>query len=61
MRHREMNSFESIEDIVKFFGDPNRLGRSSTWVGKNYSLSQLIIDLQNIEKRGRNSDGRVSD
>lgn len=59
MKHRDINSFETLDELIKFLGDPNRIGRSGTWIGKNYNVKQLIIDLQNI--RGRNSDGRVSD
>lgn len=50
MRHRDLNSFKTLEEMIKFFGDPNRIGRSGTWIGKNYNVQQLIIDLQNIQK-----------
>lgn len=51
MRHRDLNSFKSIEELIEFFGDANRIGRCNTWIGKNYNLTQLILDLQDIKKR----------
>lgn len=50
MKHRDLNSFSSIEELLTFLGDPNRIGRNNTWIAKNYNVSQLIKDLHKINK-----------
>lgn len=50
MRHRELNSFSTIKEILNFLGDSNRVGRDNTWIAKNYNVSQLIKDLHKIHK-----------
>lgn len=50
MRTRNHESFDTLEDILKHLGDPDRTGKSGTWVAKNYSLSQLIKDLQKLKE-----------
>lgn len=48
MRNRDLNSFETLGDLVNFLGDENRIGRDNTWIGKNYNVQQLIKDLKKI-------------
>ena len=48
MRYRDLNSFDNLNDLVNFLGDPNRVGRNNTWIAKNYNTEQLIKDLRNI-------------
>ena len=55
MKHRDINLFETLDELIKFLGDPDRIGRSGTWIGKNYNVKQLILDLQKI--RGSSSVG----
>jgi len=50
MKKRDYESFDTLEDILKHLGDPDRVGKSGTWVAKNYSLSQLIKDLQKLKE-----------
>ena len=50
MKIRENKSFDKLAEIVKYLGDPGRVGKDNTWVAKNYSLAQLIYDLQQVEK-----------
>ena len=50
MRTRDYESFDNLEDILKHLGSPDRVGTSGTWVAKNYSLSQLIKDLQKVKE-----------
>lgn len=50
VRTRDHESFDTLEDILKHLGDPDRTGKSGTWVAKNYSLSQLIKDLQKLKE-----------
>lgn len=48
MRVRNSNSFSSLPEILDHLGSPDRTGLASTWVGKDYSLKQLILDLTDI-------------
>lgn len=50
-RHRDYEKFDNLVDILHHLGDANRTGKNVTWVAKNYSLSQLIKDLQQIEEK----------
>lgn len=49
MKIRSNNSFDTLEEIVQYLGDPERVGKDNTWVAKNYSLAQLIKDLQKVK------------
>jgi len=40
-----------LDEILKKLGDPNKIGANNTWVGKHYSVANLINDLQEIKKR----------
>lgn len=50
MKIRSNNSFGTLEEIVQYLGDPERVGKDNTWVAKNYSLAQLIKDLTKIKE-----------
>lgn len=50
MKTRENKSFDKLEDIIQYLGDPGRVGKDNTWVAKNYSLAQLIKDLREVNK-----------
>ena len=39
---------EHLHEVIKKLGDPNKVGTSQIWVGKDYSLKELIDDLQRI-------------
>lgn len=54
MKIRSNKSFDTLEEIVQYLGDPERVGKDNTWVAKNYSLAQLIRDLQKVKE---NNDG----
>lgn len=49
MKIRDNKSFDTLDEIVQYLGDPNRVGKDNTWVAKNYSLSQLIKDLTKVK------------
>lgn len=51
MKTRDNKSFDSLEEIVQYLGDPVRVGKDNTWVAKNYSLAQLIKDLQKVKEK----------
>lgn len=55
MKIRSNNSFDTLEEIVQYLGDPERVGKDNTWVAKNYLLAHLIKDLQKV-KRKDNAD-----
>lgn len=48
MRHRDKEEFDNLDDILHHLGNPERVGKNTTWVAKNYSLQQLILDLQKL-------------
>ncbi|QGZ16341.1 hypothetical protein Hena1_01910 [Erwinia phage Hena1] len=48
MRHRDKEEFDNLDDILYHLGDPERVGKNMTWVAKNYSLQQLILDLRKL-------------
>lgn len=50
MKTRDNKSFDTLEEIVQYLGDPERVGKDNTWVAKNYSLAQLIKDLQKVQE-----------
>lgn len=50
MKTRENKSFDKLEDIIQYLGDPERVGKDNTWVAKNYSLAQLIKDLREVNE-----------
>lgn len=37
---------ESLEEIIQKLGNPDKVGKNNVWVGKDYSLRDLILDLQ---------------
>lgn len=51
MKTRDNKSFDTLEEIVQYLGDPERVGKDNTWVAKNYSLAQLIRDLQKVKEK----------
>lgn len=51
MKIRLNKSFDTLEEIVQYLGDPERVGKDITWVAKNYSLAQLIKDLQKVQEK----------
>ncbi|MGL5281384.1 MAG: hypothetical protein ACRC8W_06410 [Plesiomonas shigelloides] len=51
MKIRSNKSFDTLEEIVQYLGDPERVGKDNTWVAKNYSLAQLIKDLTKIKEK----------
>lgn len=50
MKTRDNKSFDTLEEIVQYLCDPERVGKDNTWVAKNYSLAQLIKDLTKIKE-----------
>jgi len=44
----------NIDEVLEALGDPNRVGKGQTWVGKDYSLKQLILDLRKIKEGMKN-------
>lgn len=54
MKIRENKTFDSLGEIIEYLGDPERVGKSNTWVAKNYSLAQLIYDLQDVKNKFEN-------
>lgn len=50
MKIRSNNSFDKLSEILQHLGDPERVGKDNTWVAKNYSLAQLIKDLQKVKE-----------
>lgn len=55
MKTRDNKSFDTLEEIVKYLGDSERVGKDNTWVAKNYSLAQLIRDLQRVKEKTNES------
>lgn len=51
MKTRDNKSFDTLDEIVQYLGDPGRVGKDNTWVAKNYSLAQLIKDLQKVQEK----------
>ncbi|QEQ94871.1 hypothetical protein pEaSNUABM56_00072 [Erwinia phage pEa_SNUABM_56] len=51
MKIRENKTFDTLEELVQYLGDPERVGKNNTWVAKNYSLAQLIYDLRRINEQ----------
>ena len=51
MKIRDNKSFDTLAEIVQYLGDPERVGKDNTWVAKNYSLAQLIYDLQKVQEK----------
>lgn len=54
MKISENKTFDSLGEIIEHLGDPERVGKSNTWVAKNYSLTQLIYDLQDVKNKFEN-------
>lgn len=50
MKIRSNSSFDTLEEIVQYLGDPERVDKDNTWVAKNYSLAQLIKGLQKVKE-----------
>ncbi len=44
------NRLTSLEDVIKLLGDPDKVGKNMTWVGVDYSLRDLILDLREVQK-----------
>lgn len=51
MKIRDKKSFDTLKEIVQYLGNAERVGADNTWVAKNYSLAQLIKDLQKVEEK----------
>lgn len=51
MKIRDNKSFDKLSEILQHLGDPERVGKDNTWVAKNYSLAQLIKDLQKVKEK----------
>lgn len=49
MKIRDNKTFDNLNDILGHLGDPTGVGKDNTWVAKNYSLAQLILDLTKIK------------
>lgn len=58
MKIRDNKSFDSLDEIVEYLGDPERVGKNMAWVAKNYSLAQLIYDLREVKNKLENSVDR---
>lgn len=44
----EVSGLWTLAEILSHLPDPEDVGLNQVWVGKNYSLKNLIIDLQRI-------------
>lgn len=51
MKIRDNKTFDNLDEIIEYLGDPDRVGKDNTWVAKNYSLSQLIYDLKEVKNK----------
>ena len=58
MKIRDNKTFDNLDEIVEYLGDPERVGKNMTWVAKNYSLAQLINDLQEVKNKLENGVDR---
>ena len=58
MKIRDNKSFDNLDEIVEYLGDPEKVGKNMTWVAKNYSLAQLIYDLRGVKNKLENSVDR---
>lgn len=47
---RRLRTCYNIEEILDVLGTEDKIGANQTWVGENYSLAQLIVDLKYINK-----------
>lgn len=43
------NRLTSLEDVIKLLGNPDKVGKNMTWVGNDYSLRDLILDLREVQ------------
>ena len=44
---KSINRYNNLEDIIKAL-NPDSIGNSGTYVGKNYTKEALIMDLRDI-------------
>ena len=58
MKIRDNKTFDNLDEIVEYLGDPERVGKNMTWVAKNYSLAQLIYDLREVKNKLENGVDR---
>ena len=58
MKIRDNKTFDNLDEIAEYLGDPERVGKNMTWVAKNYSLAQLIYDLREVKNKLENSVDR---
>lgn len=47
----------SLQEILEALGDPDKVGKNQVWVGNNYSLKDLIQDLQHVGNKSGNGAG----
>lgn len=45
----ERKQLTSLQEILEALGDPDKVGKNQVWVGKDYSLRDLIVDLQKLK------------
>jgi hypothetical protein len=50
MALQKTENYSTLEEVIKALGDPNAVGASMTWIGKNYSKKDLIDDLIKIKE-----------
>lgn len=50
MKVRNNVECDTLDEIITLLGDPNRIGKDITWVAKNYSAKQLILDLRKVQE-----------
>lgn len=53
----ERKPLTTIPDILDALGDPDKVGKNQVWVGKDYSLRDLIQDLQRVSNESGNGAG----
>jgi hypothetical protein len=53
----ERKQLTTIPDILDALGDPDKVGKNQVWVGKDYSLRDLIQDLQRVSNESGNGAG----
>ena len=57
---QQRERLDTIEDILTILGDPDKVGKNQVWVGKDYSLRDLILDLKQVQE-AQDLDGKYQD
>lgn len=44
----ERERVTNLDKVLELLKDPNKVGKNQVWVGEDYSLRDLILDLRSI-------------